>query len=210
MTASSEQSWTLDELCAAVAQALEHDYAGSPNGRVRDVPDRRTVRYYTTVGLIDRPAAFRGRTALYGRRHLLQLVAIKQAQAAGHSLGQIQRGLIGRSDVELAELARISETVSLLGGTTAVNPPARSAPFWKTLPAPVTNPAPAVGLRLQGIPLTEEVTLLLPEHRPVTADDLAACRAAALPLIELLQRRGLSRPPGAERTSHDEPPAAAD
>ena len=50
----------LEELAARVALALAADYAGQANGRVRDVPDARTIRYYTTLGLIDRPAAMRG------------------------------------------------------------------------------------------------------------------------------------------------------
>ena len=53
---TTEPLWTLDELCAQVALALAVDYAGAGSGRVRDVPDRRTIRYYTTLGLIDRPA----------------------------------------------------------------------------------------------------------------------------------------------------------
>ena len=54
---------------------------GRPAARVRAVPDRRAIRWYTTIGLIDRPVAHRGRTALYGPRHLLQLVAVKRLQA---------------------------------------------------------------------------------------------------------------------------------
>src|ERR1700759_1739826 len=101
--------WTIDELGVQAALALAEDYAGSPNGRVRDVPDRRTIRYYTTLGLIDRPAEMRGRTALYGRRHLLQLVAIKKLQARGQSLVEVQRTLTGQSDQALAEVAGLNE-----------------------------------------------------------------------------------------------------
>src|ERR671932_10436 len=90
--------WTLDELCAQVALALAADYAGQASGRVREVPDRRTIRYYTTLGLVDRPAAVRGRTALYGRRHLLQLVAIKRLQAEGRSLADVQVELAAAGD----------------------------------------------------------------------------------------------------------------
>src|SRR4029077_9053917 len=90
--------WTIDELSAAVSAALAQGYGGPPNGRVRDVPDRRTIRYYTTLGLIDRPAEMRGRTALYGRRHLLQLVAIKKLQSRGQSLTDVQRTLAGQTD----------------------------------------------------------------------------------------------------------------
>ena len=78
-----------------MALALAVDYAGQASGRVRDVPDRRTIRYYTTLGLIDRPAAMRGRTALYGLRHLLQLAAIKRLQAHGLSLAEVQQRLVG-------------------------------------------------------------------------------------------------------------------
>src|SRR4051812_50166558 len=75
--------WTLDELVERVRQALAAEYPGAPNGRVRDLPDRRSIRWYTTTGLVDRPAGLRGRTALYGSRHLLQIVAGKRRQAPG-------------------------------------------------------------------------------------------------------------------------------
>lgn len=107
MTADS--LWTIDELSAAVADALAVDYAGPPSGRVREVPDRRTIRWYTTIGLLDRPAAMRGRTALYGRRHLLQLVAIKRLQAAGRSLADVQQVLLGATNRTLTRIARIPQ-----------------------------------------------------------------------------------------------------
>src|SRR4051812_31055524 len=99
--------WTIDELGAQVSQALAVDYDGQPNGQVRDVPDRRSIRYYTTLGLIDRPADMRGRTALYNRRHLMQIVAIKRLQARGLSLAEIQRQLVGLPDAALSRLARL-------------------------------------------------------------------------------------------------------
>src|SRR5438105_13525807 len=107
MTEGVRNLWTIDELGTRVALALSVDYEGQASGRVRDIPDRRTIRYYTTLGLIDRPAELRGRTALYGRRHLLQLVAIKRLQAAGRSLAEVQARLVGRTDADLAEIARL-------------------------------------------------------------------------------------------------------
>src|SRR3954452_21484675 len=98
---SRDALWTLDELGAEVALALAVDYDGQASGRVRDVPDRRTIRYYTTLGLIDRPAEMRGRTALYHRRHLLQLVSIKRLQAQGLTLAELQERLLGQSDAAL-------------------------------------------------------------------------------------------------------------
>src|SRR5206468_6454027 len=86
--------WTIDELGAKAAEALAVDYEGPPNNRVRDVPDPRTIRYYTTLGLVDRPAEMRGRTAYYGLRHLRQLAAIKRLQARGLSLAEVQRRLL--------------------------------------------------------------------------------------------------------------------
>src|SRR5579883_622967 len=101
---NGEPPWTIDELTEAVASALAEGYGGAPSGRVRDVPDQRTIRYYTTLGLIDRPSEMRGRTALYDRRHLLQVVAIKKLQACGQSLAEVQRALAGQTDRGLAEV----------------------------------------------------------------------------------------------------------
>src|SRR5919199_3648174 len=101
-----EQRWTLDELAERVDAALAVDYPGQPSGRVRDVPDRRAIRWYTTIGLIDRPLAPRGRTALYTPRHLLQLVAVKRLQARGMPLVAIQQQLAGATDSQLERVAR--------------------------------------------------------------------------------------------------------
>jgi DNA-binding transcriptional MerR regulator len=99
--------WTLDELAERVDAALAVDYAGPSSGRVRAVPDRRAIRWYTTIGLIDRPVAYRGRTALYGLRHLLQLVAVKRLQATGLPLVAIQQELAGATDSQLARIAQL-------------------------------------------------------------------------------------------------------
>ena len=95
---TEQASWTLDELVQRVAAALEGPaYPGAPNGRVREMPDRRVVRWYTTTGLVDRPT-MQGRTAQYGTRHLHQIVAVKRRQAEGHSLAEIQAELAGATD----------------------------------------------------------------------------------------------------------------
>src|SRR5438105_8779098 len=105
MSDAPAQLWTIDELGTQAALALSVDYAGSPDGRVREVPDRRTIRYYTTLGILDRPAEMRGRTAYYGPRHLLQLLAIKRLQGMGRSLSEIQQALLGLDEAELRRLA---------------------------------------------------------------------------------------------------------
>src|SRR5438552_3672254 len=95
-------SWTLEELSNEVARRLAELglLEAQADGRVSAVPDARTVRYYTTLGVLDRPA-IAGRQARYGRRHLLQLLAIKALQGASLPLGEIQARLYGRSEAEL-------------------------------------------------------------------------------------------------------------
>lgn len=129
----------MDELVERVRQALAAEYTGAGDGRVRDVPDRRAIRWYTTIGLVDRPLGMRGRTALYGPRHLQQLVAIKRRQAAGRSLSQIQGELNWLSDEALAELSDVPESLLEADGPTpddAAND--RHMRFWARQPAPAT------------------------------------------------------------------------
>jgi hypothetical protein len=194
--------WTMDELVDRVRQALAAEYPGAPNGRVRDVPDRRAIRWYTTTGLVDRPAGMRGRTALYGPRHLLQLVAVKRRQAQGHSLAAIQAELAGAGDAELAIAARVPEHLLRVTGDdeTPADGPVRSR-FWATpapaaaasrsaAPPPATAPDPAGTARpIGGVALGGGAILVLPV-RPDAAD-YAAIATAARPLLDLLAARGL-------------------
>ena len=157
-----EPRWTLDELAERVDTALAVDYSGPPSGRVRAVPDRRAIRWYTTIGLVDRPVAHRGRTALYGPRHLLQLVAVKRLQAKGLPLVAIQQELAGATDPQLARVARLPsgaeapETAVVSSGGAAAAPRmpagrpweasrARRASFWREPPAVVSAVSAAAG-----------------------------------------------------------------
>lgn len=193
----SDGLWTIDELSAGVAEALTGDYPGQSNGRVRDVPDRRTIRWYTTIGLLDRPAAMRGRTALYDRRHLLQLVAIKRLQAAGHTLAAVQGELLGAT---VATLERIAALPDHAPSPAAPREPTRER-FWAAAPAQPAPSGDGAGDRsvVHGVRLGTGVTLLLgaATHAP-DQDELAAIEAAAGPLLELLRRRGLDTVPNWE------------
>ncbi|WP_433510035.1 MerR family transcriptional regulator [Nonomuraea sp. CA-143628] len=103
------ETWTIRELAERAADALRahaQPHAQPLNGRVRDVPGERLIRWYTTIGLVDPPLTRRGRIAQYGRRHLLQLVAIKRLQAAGRSIAEIQTALTGATDTTLERTAR--------------------------------------------------------------------------------------------------------
>ena len=212
--------WTLEELAERVGAALAVDYPGQPSGRVRDVPDRRAIRWYTTIGLIDRPVAHRGRTALYGPRHLLQLVAVKRLQARGLPLVDIQRELAGATDTQLARVARLPASPAArdsarsplragsrdgAGSPRAVAGRVRRAEFWRGqaasyIAAPSsTGPAARVGdpdqglevAALRGVRLGEGATLLLEPGRELDAADVQAILDAAGPLVATLRARGL-------------------
>jgi len=117
-----EPTWTLQDLVSEVATRI----AALPaprNGQVRAIPDDRTVRYYATIGLLDRPSAMRGRTALYGKKHVAQVVAIKRLQAMGRSLAEIQTLWPTLDD---RTLARMSGVELPAAGKASVR-----AEFWK-------------------------------------------------------------------------------
>jgi MerR-like DNA binding protein len=193
----------MDELVERVREALAAEYSGAGDGRIRDVPDRRAIRWYTTIGLVDRPLGMRGRTALYGPRHLQQLVAIKRQQAAGRSLSQIQGELNWVSPEALAELSRVPERLLETDG-----PAPDGAPddghmrFWARHPsAPAAAPAELPGHQppratgtaaarpVNGVALPGGVILLVPH--PISERDRDDIAAAAAPLLDLLDARGL-------------------
>jgi DNA-binding transcriptional MerR regulator len=149
--------WTLDELVDRVRRALAAEYPGAPNNRVRDLPDRRAIRWYTTIGLVDRPLGMRGRSALYGPRHLLQLVALKRRQAEGRTLAEIQAELAGAADDALAGVARVPAELLVMDGAEPEDGPVRSR-FWAApataLPARAAAAAPG---RPTGLPGTATV-----------------------------------------------------
>ena len=93
---------TLEQLSEEVARQLGEKglMAVQQDHRVSAAPDIRTIRYYTTLGLLDRPI-IEGRQARYNKRHLLQLLGIKALQVLSLPLAEIQSRLYGLSDSEL-------------------------------------------------------------------------------------------------------------
>jgi len=84
---ASEQTYNSDELCT-----------------LTDV-SRRTVRYYISIGLVDRPIG-ETRAAHYTQRHLEQLLRIRKLSDAGLSLERIGELLGGApEDVPLRQPA---------------------------------------------------------------------------------------------------------
>lgn len=202
--------WTLDQLAEQVDAALRIDYQGSPNGQVSVIPSRRTIRYYTTLGILDRPAAMRGRTAFYDRRHLHQLVAIKRLQERGLSLVAVQERLAGLPDQKLRALAQ---------PTTGTGRSSSEGPreFWSQAPTAtaedvsvaetrltsldeeaadlgddVVGGTPELATRtLQEVTLGDGVSLTLPISHPLRPADLSSIRAAGEELMRILRERQL-------------------
>ncbi|MFC0555906.1 helix-turn-helix domain-containing protein [Planotetraspora thailandica] len=122
------ETWTIGELAERAAGLL----GSQPpvNGRVRDVPNERLIRWYATIGLLDPPLTRRGRIAQYGRRHLLQLVAVKRLQAEGLSIAEIQVRLAGATDAILQHAARIPDVPDAVSPAGAPPREPRRERFW--------------------------------------------------------------------------------
>lgn len=204
--------WTIGELAERASTALAP--TARLNGRVRDVPNERLIRWYSTIGLLDPPSARRGRVALYGRRHLLQLIAVKRRQADGRTIAEIQAELTGAADQILEAIAHIPETPDETVATRTprprfwAEPPAAPA---ASLSAPSGSPpshrpsqrSPGPRPRLQpaaivhGVRLAAGVTVLLDGGgRTPSPDDLAEITAASAALLAVLRERGLTSPEG--------------
>jgi DNA-binding transcriptional MerR regulator len=195
-----DDSWTLSALVAEVERRI----AALPaprNGQVRAIPDERTIRYYGTIGLLDRPSAMRGRTALYGRKHVAQIIAIKRLQSMGRSLAEIQ-GLWPTLD---------DHTLARMSGVELPSPskPAVRAAFWKREAPPGVEPAMPPGALRSASPVELRVELApgaalalsVDEGAAVTLTpaDVRALRAAAAPLLAELASRRLASHPGGEK-----------
>jgi DNA-binding transcriptional MerR regulator len=87
---------TLEELAESVVTHLEQLglLEKGADRRISARPDGRTLRYYTSLGLLD-PPQIEKRQARYGAHHLLQATVIKALQSEGYSLAQIQQRLFG-------------------------------------------------------------------------------------------------------------------
>ncbi len=91
----------IDELVHAAAEVIPR-LANRPDyGRATAIPDARTVRYYIQQGLVDRPHGSAGTAALYGFRHLLQLVAVKVLQGQYMPMDRIREAISGVENREL-------------------------------------------------------------------------------------------------------------
>jgi DNA-binding transcriptional MerR regulator len=140
-----ERRWSLEEL---VQESRKHLSSEGDSSRVQWRPNGRQIRYYTTLGLMDRPFGGRGYGSEYGPKHLLQLLAIKHLQHQGLSLARVQAALHGLNAKQLLQRLGLSPEWYAELGQPAPPPPAdrRQADFWSR-PAPVNSPVPRASCR---------------------------------------------------------------
>jgi DNA-binding transcriptional MerR regulator len=133
-----DRTYTLAELSDEIGRRLARSGVSPASARVSPIPDGRTLRYYTTLGLLDRPLEVRDRQARYGERHILQALAIKALQSAGHSLAVIQVALAGLDERELATVGAGGQRGARGGGER----------FWaRTVASAAASPQPASAVR---------------------------------------------------------------
>jgi len=100
---------SLADVVSLVNAQLDELETRQPSRRAVERVDGRTVRFYTSKGVIEPPER-EGRNAWYSRRHVLALLAVKACQAKGLSLAQISALVRGGSDDSLLRLIEASAT----------------------------------------------------------------------------------------------------
>ncbi len=104
----NKENISLRELIAELAIILPDFVQAQQKYGVSTYPDERTIRFYMNRGLIDKPEKYRGTSAVFSYRHILQVVSIKYLQSEYLPLKKIKAMLSGLSDKEMEDI--------LLGG----------------------------------------------------------------------------------------------
>jgi len=105
MNQQEQKTWTLPQLCSVAAAELDRRGAHQL-GALQPLQDSmRNVRYYVYLGLMDRPLGYTDEAPRFGKRHLIQLLAIRALQSQGASLATIQQQMRGANTLELALIA---------------------------------------------------------------------------------------------------------
>jgi DNA-binding transcriptional MerR regulator len=161
---------TLKELVEAAAELLPRIAPSQPRYKVQERPDSRTIRYYTSQGLLPKPLGYTGGRARYGFTHLVRLLLIKRLQAERHTLARIGDLLRGATDADvLAALEVPGEERSIEAD---VKPPPKAPPF-------ASGPSPfqlalVVTLPNGGRVEVPPEAMQDPAQRQAIADDLLA------------------------------------
>ena len=99
-----KESLSLCGLISELAGALPSFAGKQQKYGVSTYPDERTIRYYMNEGLVDKPAKYRGTSAVFSYRHVLQVLAVKYLQAEYLPLNKIKNMLSGLGEKELEDI----------------------------------------------------------------------------------------------------------
>ena len=139
MVQPSPGSASADPGAAEVLYGLEQllELAGEQLG---EEISSRTVRLYATEGLIDRPGKD-GRRAVYGRRHLLQLLLIRSLARRGLSLSAIAPH-VASSDQELEQqLQQLDDSSAAPAATSTTTTTNDALAYLQSLQSPAASDA---------------------------------------------------------------------
>jgi DNA-binding transcriptional MerR regulator len=123
---------SLPELAAQVNAWCSQHRVAPASGQAAEELSTRTLRYYRTVGLLDAPFSGGGRG--YGRRHFLQVVAVRVLQAQGLPLNRIQSLLFGRPDEELETIADHATSLAESAVAAPAMPAFLQPESWQVIP----------------------------------------------------------------------------
>jgi hypothetical protein len=163
--------WGLRDLAALSGALLEASNVVPLNAAARARPTERTIRYYVTRGLVAPPEG-RGTAAVYGYRHLLQVLAIKLRQMEGATLDALAgefAGLTGDvierrvAQVLGASLPAPERLPMLRPGGASRGKVARALQQW--IAAPVADAGPRGGT-LRRVIVGPGMELLIDEQHP--------------------------------------------
>ncbi|MFQ5575166.1 MAG: MerR family transcriptional regulator [Terriglobia bacterium] len=98
------KTFTVEELVLQAAKLVEQLVGEQARYNVTQSPDVRTIRFYQSEGVLDKPIKRHGTKAIYGYRHLLQLLAVKRMQADSLPIRLIKEMIRDKDDRALEEL----------------------------------------------------------------------------------------------------------
>jgi DNA-binding transcriptional MerR regulator len=112
--------WNARGLAAHVTALVDAAGMRPTNASARAAPSARSVRFYVSHGLLDRPEGA-GTAATYGYRHFLQLLAIKIRQREGQTLEAIKHEMKDVTGDALERRIAQSLAPALVTGSLAPN-----------------------------------------------------------------------------------------
>src|SRR4051794_164392 len=111
--------WNARGLAAQVTALVDAAGVRPTNASARAAPSARSIRFYVSNGLLDRPEGT-GTAATYNYRHFLQLLAIKIRQREGVTLDTIKKEMRELTGDSLER--RVATSLANTMGATPIDP----------------------------------------------------------------------------------------